>query len=213
MEWDNLSYTDQCMGGFFMRKVRFRDRSPFLPLFLSGFVAGVLYLAFFGKTAVYETSLMSSYFFSKYSYVEFVKEELFLYILKSRLSTFTILWLTGLTVLGTLAVYLYLFWIGAALGITVTTAAMKMGMKGIGFCIASSLPQVILYVPAVCWILKKICEMSEGREWTMRQWSNGKRRFYSYLAVWLLGTLLFLAGAFLESYVNPLFLKTFLKKI
>lgn len=196
-----------------MKKVHFRDRSPFLPLFLSGFVTGVLYLSIFGKAAVYETSLMSPYFVSKYSYVEFVTEELFLYTLKSRLSTFTILWLTGLTVLGTLVVHLYLFWLGAALGITVTTAAMKMGMKGILFCIAGSLPHVILYVPAVCWLLRKICEMSAGQEWNMRQWSNGKRRFYSYLLVWLTGALLLLTGAFLESYVNPLFLKTFLKRI
>lgn len=196
-----------------MKKIHFRGRSPFLPLFLIGFVGGVLYIAVFGKAAVYGTSLLSPYFFSKYQYVEYVSEELFLYTLKSRLSAFTILWLTGLTVLGTAAAYFYLFWVGAALGITITTATMKMGLKGIGFCIVSSLPHFVLYIPVVCWILKKICEMSGNQEWNTRQWGNGKRRFYAYLLVWLTGALLLLGGVFLESYVNPFFLKTFLKKI
>jgi len=193
-----------------MKKIQCRDRSPFLALFLSGFVLGVLYIAVFGKAAVHGTSLMSPYFFSKYQSIEFVTEDLFLYTLKSRLSTFTILWLTGLTVLGTVVAYLYLFWIGAALGITATTAALKMGIQGIILCIGSSLPHFVLYVPLVCWILKKICEMSGKQEGRIRQWGNGKRHFYSYLAAWLIGALLFFAGSFLESYVNPIFLKTFL---
>ena len=37
--------------------------------------------------------------------------------------------------------------------------------------------------------------------------------FYRYLLVWLAGAVVFLAGAFLESYVNPLFLKTALAVI
>ncbi len=195
------------------REPHSRERNLFLTLFLSGFVLGVLYITVFGKAAVHDTTLMSPYFFSKYRQIEFVSEELFLYTLKSRLSAFTVLWLTGLTVLGAVSAYAYLIWIGAALGITVTTAAMKMGIQGIILCIAGSLPHFVLYVPAGCWLLKKICEMSGSREVKTRQWGNGKRLFFSYLFVWLAGALLFLAGAFLESYVNPFFLRTFLKKI
>ena len=146
------------------KKHHLQNKRPFLILFLSGFTAGVIYIVLFGKTAIYGTSLMSPYFFTKYSYVEFELEELFLYTMKARFSAFCILWLTGLTVLGTAAAYCFLFWIGAALGITITTAVMKMGAKGILFCIASSLPHFILYVPLVVWILKRICEMSENRE-------------------------------------------------
>ena len=46
-----------------------------------------------------------------------------------------------------------------------------------------------------------------------RQWRDGKGMFYRYLLVWLAGAVVFLAGAFLESYVNPLFLKTALAVI
>ena len=214
MDWEYLSYTDQCRGGIFMMKgLHIRDRNLFLGLFLSGFVVGVFYITIFGKAAVHSTTLMSTYFFSKYKRMEFVSEELFLYTLKSRMSAFTVLWITGLTVFGTAVVYAYVVWIGAALGITITTAAMKMGAQGILLCAASGLPHFVLYVPSCCWLLRKICEMSGKRELKMRQWNNSKKLFYSYLLVWLMGAMLFLAGAFLESYVNPLFLKTFLKKI
>ena len=114
-----------------MKEIRLKGRSLFLTLFLLGFVAGVLYITLFGRAAVHETTLMSSYFFTKYQQVEFASDELFLYTLKARISVFTILWLTGLTVLGMAAVCVFLFRIGAALGITVTTAAVKMGPAGI----------------------------------------------------------------------------------
>lgn len=200
-------------GAKSVKGIRFKERDLFLTLFLSGFVLGVLYITMFGKEVVHSTTLLSSYFFSKYERLEFAPEELFLYILKSRLSTFFVLWLTGLTVLGTLASYGYLFWIGASLGITMTTAAMKMGLMGIVLCIACGLPHFILYVPAIYWMLKKICEMSGNQDRKFRQWGNGKKQLFSYFAVGIFGLVLLFAGAFLESYVNPFFLKPFLKKI
>ncbi len=78
-------------------------RGKFLPVFLTGFAAGVLYMALFGRSIVHETTLLSRYFFSKYQQVEFASGELFLYILKSRMSAFTLLWLTGFTFFGTAA--------------------------------------------------------------------------------------------------------------
>lgn len=196
-----------------VKGIHIKSRDFFLTLFLAGFVAGVLYITVFGKEVVHQTSLLSPYFFSKYERLEFAPEELFLYTFKSRLSTFLILWLTGLTVLGTLAAYGYLIWIGAALGITMTTAAMKMGLPGIILCIAGSLPHFVLYVPAVYWILKKICEMSGNQDRKFRQWNSGKKQLFSYVITGIFGILLLFAGAFLESYVNPFFLKPFLKKI
>ena len=66
MDWEYLSYTDQCRGGIFMMKgLHIRDRNLFLGLFLSGFVVGVFYITIFGKAAVHSTTLMSTYFFSK----------------------------------------------------------------------------------------------------------------------------------------------------
>lgn len=188
-------------------------RGKFLPVFLTGFAAGVLYMALFGRSVVHETTLLSRYFFSKYQQVEFASGELFLYILKSRMSAFTLLWLTGFTFFGTAASLLALAWVGISLGITMTTAAMKMGFSGMLICLASGLPQLILYVPAAAWLLRKISEMSENRERRSSRYSGGRGQLLSYLLVWLLGFFLFFLGSLLESYVNPLFLRAVLKNI
>lgn len=188
-------------------------RGKFLPVFLTGFAAGVLYMALFGRSVVHETTLLSRYFFSKYQQVEFASGELFLYILKSRMSAFTLLWLTGFTFFGTAASLLALAWVGISLGITMTTAAMKLGFSGMLICLASGLPQLILYVPAAAWLLRKISEMSENRERRSSRYSGGRGQLLSYLLVWLLGFFLFFLGSLLESYVNPLFLRTVLKNI
>lgn len=188
-------------------------RGKFLPVFLTGFAAGVLYMALFGRSVVHETTLLSRYFFSKYQQVEFASGELFLYILKSRMSAFTLLWLTGFTFFGTAASLLALAWVGVSLGITMTTAAMKMGFSGMLICLASGLPQLILYVPAAAWLLRKISEMSENRERRNSRYSGGRGQLLSYLLVWLLGFFLFFLGSLLESYVNPLFLRAVLKNI
>lgn len=188
-------------------------RGKFLPVFLTGFAAGVLYMALFGRSVVHETTLLSRYFFSKYQQVEFASGELFLYILKSRMSAFTLLWLTGFTFFGTAASLLALAWVGISLGITMTTAAMKLGFSGMLICLASGLPQLILYVPAAAWLLRKISEMSENRERRSSRYSGGRGQLLSYLLVWLLGFFLFFLGSLLESYVNPLFLRAVLKNI
>ena len=188
-------------------------RGKFLPVFLTGFAAGVLYMALFGRSVIHETTLLSRYFFSKYQQVEFASGELFLYILKSRMSAFTLLWLTGFTFFGTAASLLALAWVGISLGITMTTAAMKMGFSGMLICLASGLPQLILYVPAAAWLLRKISEMSENRERRSSRYSGGRGQLLSYLLVWLLGFFLFFMGSLLESYVNPLFLRAVLKNI
>lgn len=188
-------------------------RGKFLPVFLTGFAAGVLYMALFGRSVVHETTLLSRYFFSKYQQVEFASGELFLYILKSRMSAFTLLWLTGFTFFGTAASLLALAWVGISLGITMTTAAMKLGFSGMLICLASGLPQLILYVPAAAWLLRKISEMSENRERRSSRYSRARGQLLSYLLVWLLGFFLFFLGSLLESYVNPLFLRAVLKNI
>lgn len=188
-------------------------RKTFLPVFLTGFAAGIIYMVLFGRAAAHETTLMSRYFFSRYQQVELSGGELFWYTLKSRVSFYTLLWLTGFTFFGTAAVCLSLVWMGAALGITLTTAAMKLGFLGILICLASGLPQLFLYVPAVAWLLQKICETSENRLSRGYRYDGGGRQVASYLVLWGLGFSLLLVGSLLESYVNPMLLKLILKNI
>lgn len=196
-----------------MWKQRSDIRKRFLTVFLSGFAAGVLYMVVFGRAVVHETTLLSRYFFSKYQQVEFASGELLFAVLKSRLGAVTLLWLTGFTVFGRTAAFLALAWTGLALGVTWTAAAMKLGFAGILVCLAASLPQALIYVPAAVWFLRKVCEMWENREWKSPRHSGGRGGLMFYVSVLAAGILLFFLGAWAESYVNPLFLKTVLKNI
>ena len=126
-------------------------RGKFLPVFLTGFAAGVLYMALFGRSVVHETTLLSRYFFSKYQQVEFASGELFLYILKSRMSAFTLLWLTGFTFFGTAASSLALAWGGHIPGNYDDYGRHETGLLRYAEpVVASGLPQdLILYVPVM----------------------------------------------------------------
>ena len=190
-----------------MKGLQIKSRSPFLTLFLSGFAAGVLYIVLFGRAAVHETTLMSTYFFSRYQQIEFASEELS--CLYSEI---------------------------ASLGIYGNLACRSDGCRDCGgicrpylawglpwhyrhdggdedgsfwnFVVCGQRPShFVLYVPACSWLLRRVCLMSSGREWRTRS------VLYQYLAVWLIGLILFTVGAWLESYVNPAFLKTVLRKL
>ena len=56
-------------------------RKTFLPVFLTGFAAGILYMVLFGRGAAHETALLGRYFFSRYQQAELASGELLRYCL------------------------------------------------------------------------------------------------------------------------------------
>lgn len=172
-----------------------------LSFFLTGFILGVFYIVLLGRSEN-SNMLMSSYFFSKYQYMEYSSLDLLGYILKSRLLMLVFLWLMGLTVIGSMTVLLFSLWAGFSFGLIVTMAVVKLGMAGILLCIISMLPQYLVYFPAFLFGLLRIYEMAQA-----------KKRNGAYAGAFGLTFLLVLAGAILESYAAPLLLKMLLKKI
>lgn len=103
-------------------------------------------------------------------------------------------------------------WQGFSVGFMLSTAIAKYGMKGIFLVLGSLFPQYLFYFPV--YIL--CCYLASYLRQRMRQdrIGNGSDRGYIYGA-WLTAAvgilLIFLAGVFLESYVNPTILKKILK--
>ena len=176
-------------------------KKKLLSFFLTGFVLGVFYILLLGRSQN-SNMLMSSYSFSKYQYMEYSPLDLLGYILKSRLSVLVFLWLMGLTVIGSMTVLLFGLWVGFSFGLILTMAVTKLGMAGIILCLISMLPQYLVYIPAFLFGLLRIYEMSRIKKW------NG-----AYVGAFGVTCFLVILGAFLESYVNPLFLKLLLKKM
>lgn len=69
--------------GCFMWKKITGTRKTFLPVFLTGFAAGILYMVLFGRGAAHETALLGRYFFSRCQQAELACGELLRYTLKS----------------------------------------------------------------------------------------------------------------------------------
>ncbi len=169
--------------------------------FMTGFVLGVFYIILLGR-ADNHNMLMSSYFFAKYQYMEYSSLDLLVYILKSRLTLITFLWLMGLTVIGTMTVLMFSLWAGFSMGLILTMAVVKLGMAGMLLCLISMFPQYLIYFPAFLYGLLHIYEMSQQKRW------NG-----TYVAAFGLMALLVIVGGVLESYVNPMLLKALLSRV
>ncbi len=180
---------------------RTAKKKKLLAFFLTGFVLGVIYIAAL-RNIENSNMLMNSYFFSKYQYMEYDARDLFKYIFKNRFGVVLLLWLTGMTVLGNPAVFLFGFWFGFSMGLIWTMAVLKLGMAGILLCVISMFPHYLLYVPAFSFGLLRIYEMKSFRK-------PAKESVVAFLIM----ALLVLVGCLLESYINPVILKAMIGKI
>ena len=183
------------------QKERAAKKKKLLLFFLTGFVLGVLYIILLGRSES-SNMLMSSYFFSKYQYMEYSPVDLLGYILKSRFSVLLFLWLMGLTVIGTMTVLLFSLWAGFSLGMILTMAVVKLGMAGILLRVVSMVPQYLVYFPAFTFGLLRVYEMGQNKKPTT-----------AYVLAFLVTAGLVLVGGMLESYVNPVLLKSLIRKI
>jgi len=182
-------------------KERAARKKKVLLFFLTGFVLGVFYITLLGHSEN-SNMLMSSYFFSKYKYMEYSSMDLLIYILRSRFTSLLFLWLMGLTVIGSGIVLLFGLWAGFSFGLIVTMAVLKLGIAGILLCVISMVPQYIIYFPAYAFGVLRIYELGQK-----------KKVSGAYVAVLFIVGFLILIGGILESYVNPLLLKSLIEKI
>ncbi|MBQ8185000.1 MAG: stage II sporulation protein M [Lachnospiraceae bacterium] len=188
-------------------KERAEKKKKLLTFFLVGFGLGVFYIIFLGHSEN-SNMLMSSYFFSKYQYMEYSPLDLLGYILKLRIPTLAFLWLMGLTVAGSIMVLGFSLWTGFSLGLIWTMAVTKLGMAGLLLCLMSMIPQYFVYFPTFTYGLLRIYEMAQNKKMT-----QNKKVLGVYVGAFLVTAGLVLVGAILESYVNPWLLKTLIKKM
>lgn len=175
----------------------------FLLLFFAGFLFGILFGCVSGKEYLDYAGILSEYYLNRYKYMELIKEQLFFYLVKERLFSAILLILFSFTVLGKTVMTGYLTWIGFSFGTLLTLSVIRFGGKGILLCIASMLPQYLLYVTAFLLLLAKISNsgiISKGKAGLV---GNG----ILYLTIFLL----LVAGVLLESWINPEIVQALLK--
>ena len=123
-----------------------------------------------------------------------------------------LLLLLSFSSLGILCGILVLGWQGFSIGFMLSTGIAKYGVKGILLVLGGLFPQYLFYLPVYVFyccfaVFLRQRLYGEGRE-------HAGERGYIYGAGLLVGVVLlfvFVAGIFLESYVNPVILKNVLK--
>ncbi|MCI5479858.1 MAG: stage II sporulation protein M [Lachnospiraceae bacterium] len=184
----------------------------FLLFFMTGFIPGVLFACMTGKQYMEYAGIISEYYMNRYKYMEIVKEQLFLYLMKERMVPMLFLLLMSLTAYGKAAVYLALLWMGISFGILWTLSVLKFGAVGFLICAAGMLPQYLFYVPAFLMLAFQIRRgaiyevLRSGRYAGMQ-----KGAFVGNVLQYFVVFILLVAGIILETWVSPELLKLVLK--
>jgi len=126
-------------------------------------------------------------------------KELFVYILKERVSLVLALFLLSTTYLGNMFTYLHVIWFGACSGMFLTIVMLRYGLKGILILFSGIFPHYFIYVPAMILTIS-----------LMREKRIPDRKFFGQLFVVLLVVII---GCILECYVNPYILVKTIKNL
>ena len=178
---------------------------------LISFVAGIFAANLMGREAVSNAGVLNDYFIEKFQYARVDGQNLFFYIVGERMPLLLLLFALVFTSFVIFGGILVLGWQGFSVGFMLSTGIAKYGIKGIVLVLGGLFPQYLFYLAvyvSYCYVAVFLRRRSagEGREIMDRKLVYGMGGIS--FAVLLL---VFAAGIFLESYVNPMILKNILK--
>lgn len=204
------------MKSISQKKIKMNHANPKWPfLFVTGILLGIL-LVLFNK----DVFLQDTYFFGedvlkRFSYSSIYQEPFFFYVLKNRMGMLLFLLVASLTVFCVFVLHLFWLWFGAGMGAVLATLLCKYQMKGTIIFFALFLPHDIIYIPslfALSSCLHGIYKRFHGKSMVYGDgYEDNKTFILKRIIVIFILIILFFIGTFLESYVNPILLKKFLK--
>jgi len=189
-----------------------RNRVSFGMVFLLGLVAGILTMNF-GKSILLEnTGLLDETMLRQMSSAFPDSNALFAFVLRKRLVLMIVMVLLATTYLGMVVALGVDLWYGFSTGAFLAAAVLRYGFKGFLLVAAGVLPQYLLYAPAIYALIiwcDKTCRMIYCKEYWYGQETKTPILLGRVLPLVII-LITFIAGCFLESFVNPGVLKGFL---
>lgn len=178
---------------------------------LLSFLAGIFAANLMGREEVANAGILNDYFVEKFQYSQVKGEALFFYIAEERLPMLLLMFLVMFTSLGILNGILILGWQGFSIGFMLSAGIAKYSLKGIVLVLGGMFPQYLFYFPVYffyCWLVLFLRQRLWGEE---KRTGTDRRLLYGagVLSAAVL-FLVFTAGIFLESYLNPVILKNVL---
>lgn len=212
LSWKHMTvWVRQVKSMRIMGKDLHMGKLPFLPVFLTGLLAGIVIMNI-GKSILLEsTGLLDEYALYHMKYMTVNSNALFYYVLRQRLGTLLILAVFATTYLGLAVCLGTVLWYGMAAGAFLSALVIRYGMKGILFALTGILPQYLLYVPAMLAMLlwcEKLCRSIYFRNTFYPENADSPLKRTTRLIIIFMAVIL---GAFLESYINPYFMSALLK--
>lgn len=163
-----------------------------------GFLFGILYLNIVSGKYIMDTGVWGEPFQEQYLQTEINMGEFMGYVAYVRICPVICLAVLGCTRLRKAAVYGFLLWTGFSSGMILTSAVIKMGIKGIVLCLISLTPHFICYIAGYVILLWFLLSYPGSR------WNLSKTVCFA---------LLMAMGVLLECYVNPIVMKIFLASL
>lgn len=184
-----------------------RENRKEIVFFLAGFLLGVLYIYFCGAEMGGENDFFSLQNLMQIRYMEVVREEYLLYLIKKRGSVLVILGILSMAMAGKYLLQGFLLLLGCSMGSMLSVLIMRFGAKGMLLFFGFIFPQDLLYIPALFgWVMVL-------SEWNASVFGNGNRyrkRAAQRYGIWKCILLLsggIICGILLECYVNLIFVK------
>ncbi len=186
---------------------------PYLSLFVIGLILGTIIMNYGKKVLLENTGLLDEYTLYHMKYMTVDNSAFFYYLLRQRIMDVLLMVIIATTYLGVLFVAAKTLWYGAAIGMFLSAAVIRYGMKGIILVITGVFPQYIVYIPAYIILLnlcEKICRSIYFKKSSTEEISaiNLIRSKIIQLLI-IIGAVII--GCVLESFLNPIIFMNFLK--
>lgn len=171
-----------------------------LLFYMAGVLLGIILLQFPDQEFLFRYGFFSESTIEQLRYMDVNGKGLFFYCLRKRGMIAVLLVIFALTNLAPVIAAVFAGWIGLGTGAWITVASIRYGIVGPLLYLAVIMPQALCYLPAFLLYIRWMIGFHLERE-----------RFIGKMAQLFIIFFLFLLGILLESYVNPVLLKNFIK--
>jgi hypothetical protein len=179
--------------------VRIQENKKILIVFcMLGFLTGIVYANLMSKDYIASMGIFNEFFLTQYSQAEIDVIEYMWYVVRVRTAPLILVGALGCTRLRKGIAAGFLAWTGFCGGMIMTSAVLKMGVKGVILCLIALTPHFVFYAAGFFILLWYLFTYPEAK------WNLTKT----------VSMVLFVAvGILLECYVNPIIMELFLKTL
>lgn len=176
--------------------------------FLLFFLAGILAANWVGREKLVQYGMMNEYYVGQLAYVNLDSGDYFRYLFGQRFRIFGVVALFGFTGFGIPALLLAIGWYAFSLGYLFVDALVCMGFQGMLLVLVSLFPHVVCYTYTYI-------RLAAGMFGNGRKQPEGRLKFLKDARIVLFASaaVCLLFGVWMESYINPVLLKSYIRRI